>query len=362
MHLFKRLWIRRLRRIRDEYQSVQDDISHNKKILHILALSLSGYLCCAIGFGAYWSFSSAPLAVKPAIQEVLQQQHLSYSANLPAGVVTTASVIAIADSLLDKSGGYIGNDRLPPGVWLDNMPHWELGVLLQVRDMTKVLSTSFSQASASVIGDEDLQKAEARFNYDNNSWLFPATESQYRAGTAHLKKYLLRLAQPANASTYFYADAAHLNDYLAGVEQRLKNLSQRLNASVGPDINTDSAALPVTQVSANGLYNKTPWTQLDDIFFEARGSSWALIALLQAVEMDFSPVLKQKNAQQRFAQIIRELEATQKNIYSPMILNGNGFGFLVNHSLLMASYLSRAQLAIADCRHLLLKPSVASAL
>jgi len=52
-------------------------------------------------------------------------------------------------------------------------------------------------------------------------------------------------------------------------------------------------------------------------------------------------------------QIIRELEPTQDTVWSPMILNGNGFGFLANHSLVMASYISRANAAITDLRALL---------
>ena len=52
-------------------------------------------------------------------------------------------------------------------------------------------------------------------------------------------------------------------------------------------------------------------------------------------------------------QIIRELEATQETVYSPMILNGSGFGVLANHSLVMASYISRANAAVIDLRNLL---------
>ena len=52
-------------------------------------------------------------------------------------------------------------------------------------------------------------------------------------------------------------------------------------------------------------------------------------------------------------QIIRELEGTQEAVWSPMILNGSGFGLLANHSLVMASYISRANAAIIDLRDLL---------
>jgi len=35
------------------------------------------------------------------------------------------------------------------------------------------------------------------------------------------------------------------------------------------------------------------------------------------------------------------------------VLNGSGFGFFANHSLVMASYLSRANSAVIDLRDLL---------
>ena len=35
------------------------------------------------------------------------------------------------------------------------------------------------------------------------------------------------------------------------------------------------------------------------------------------------------------------------------ILNGTGFGYVANHSLVMASYISRANAAVIDLRNLL---------
>jgi hypothetical protein len=46
---------------------------------------------------------------------------------------------------------------------------------------------------------------------------------------------------------------------------------------------------------------------------------------------------------------------TQQPIQSPIIVNGGGFGLLANHSLVMASYISRANAAIIDLRELLSK-------
>jgi len=98
---------------------------------------------------------------------------------------------------------------------------------------------------------------------------------------------------------------------------------------------------------------KTPWLEIDDVFYEARGTAWALAHLLKAIDTDFADVLEKKNARVSLRQIIRELEATQAWVGSPIILNGSGFGLFANHSLVMASYISRANAAIIDLRELL---------
>jgi hypothetical protein len=93
--------------------------------------------------------------------------------------------------------------------------------------------------------------------------------------------------------------------------------------------------------------------QIDDVFYETRGAAWALIHLLKAVEKDFDQVLRKKNALISLRQIIRELEGTQQPLWSPVVLNGTGFGLFANHSLVMASYISRANAALIDLRQLL---------
>jgi hypothetical protein len=93
--------------------------------------------------------------------------------------------------------------------------------------------------------------------------------------------------------------------------------------------------------------------QVDDVFYETRGTTWALIHFLRAMEADFEDVLSKKNALVSFRQIIRELESTQEPLLAPMVLNGEKFGALANHSLMMANYVARANAAIIDLRSLL---------
>jgi hypothetical protein len=93
--------------------------------------------------------------------------------------------------------------------------------------------------------------------------------------------------------------------------------------------------------------------EIDDIFYEARGNTWALVHFMKAIEVDFADVLAKKNAVASFKQVIKELEGTQQTLWSPLILNGSGFGLVANHSLVMANYISRANAALGDLLTLL---------
>ena len=260
-------------------------------------------------------------------------------------------------TLLNKPGGYISNDRFPPGLWMDNMPSWEYGVLVQVRDLSRALRKDFARSQSQSAEDADLAKAEPRFNFDNKSWVLPSSESEYQEGINSLSRYQARLSDPNQKGALFYSRADNLNNWLGDVGTRLGSLSQRLSASVGRvKLNTalkTEAPAPGQILQVDEEVVETPWMQIDNVFYEARGQAWALSHLLRAIEVDFADVLAKKNATVSVRQIIRELEASQEPVWSPMILNGSGFGVLANHSLVMANYISRANAAVIDLRQLL---------
>jgi hypothetical protein len=272
------------------------------------------------------------------------------------GFATTTAMIEVASTLLNKTGGYLTNDILLPSVLMDNMPAFEFGALQQIRDMALVMRNDFSRSQSQSVEDPDLVKAQPGFNFDNGRWILPSTESEYKKAIKHLISYRLRLTN-AQSDAQFYARADNLTEWLEEVEKRLGSLSQRLSASIGQDrINTDLAGDNAAEQSTDMAQHqqiKTSWWQLDDVFYQARGASWALIHFLKAIEIDFQGVLEKKNALISLRQIIRELEQTQESLWSPMVLNGSGFGMVANHSLVMANYISRANAAIIDLNKLL---------
>ncbi len=308
-------------------------------------------------FPLAWYFSA-----EPELFSVIDNARRLSAVNQQDVVVgshTTATLITIADTLLKKNGGFLSNDILPPMVLLDNIPAWEFGVLVQVRDLSRALRDMMSRSQSQSTEDTDLMRAESRFNIAPSNWMVPAAESEYKAGINYLKSYLKRLADEDKSDAQFYARADNLRYWLGTANSRLGSLSKRLGASVGQqrrniDLAGDSAATQSTPAPTE-IAVKTPWMKIDDVFYEARGACWALIHILKAVDQDFADVLQKKNARESLQQIIRELEATQQAVYSPIVLNGSGFGVLANHSLVMASYISRANAALIDLRDLLSK-------
>ena len=300
----------------------------------------------------YWDTESAVFDVQKQSQYRNQG-----STEYVTGFVTVATMIEVAETLLYKRGGYLSNDIMPPSAFMDNIPSWEFGVLTQIRDLARSMRNDFSRSQTQSVEDNDLMTADPQFHFDSESWILPATEREYQKGIDALNNYLTRLSNPNEQDAQFFARADNLRDWLAILEKRLGSLSQRLSASVGQarvntDLESDSEAKNST-VKPDLIEVKTLWLEIDDIFYEARGTCWALIHLMHAIEYDLYDVLQKKNSLVSLRQIIRELEGTQDAVWSPIIMNGTGFGLFANHSLVMASYISRANSAVIDLRNLL---------
>lgn len=308
--------------------------------------ALAALLVIMLGLGWYWSRTP----------DLFWVTHKTSGEHTVVGYATADTLVRVAETLLDKPGGFLGNDRMPPSVFLDNIPNWEFGVLQQVRYLARIVRNDYSRSQSQSREDVDVAAAEAAFFINHKSWVLPRPEAEYRRAIKGFARYRDRLTG-SGADAQFFARADNLREWLAQVEKSLGSLSRRLADSVATTvINTDlagDAAAVANTTLQDRVTVKTSWFKIDDVFFEARGTSWALIHFFRAAEFDFEQVLADKNAQTSVRQIIRELEASLQPLRSPMVLNGGGFGLLANHSLVMANYLARANAAVINLRELL---------
>ncbi|MGB1905919.1 MAG: DUF2333 family protein, partial [Spongiibacter sp.] len=219
----------------DAREAVQD-WSGNRRLARLLVAGVAAYLVLMLLLGFYWNMTPDHPAA---------QFDRDNAKSRVVGSATTSALIDVTETLLDKPGGFLSNDIFPPGVFMDNMPSWEYGVLMQVRDLSRAMRESYSRSQSQSQEDIDLSRAEPRFNFSSNSWAVPASESEYRQGIRFVKAYRKRLSDVNDPQAQFYARADNLRYWLAVVENRLGSLSQRLSSSVGrPRVNTDLANDP----------------------------------------------------------------------------------------------------------------------
>jgi len=324
-----------------------------KGALWTLGVVLATYVVIVVILGIYWSWEPDFFDVRTSVLEKAGNDEKK----LVPGFATTATAIRIAETLLHKPGGYLSNDVTPPGIYLDNMPAWEFGVLTELRDTANAMRNHFSRSRTQSIENKDVQQVESSFNFDPKSWILPSTESQYENGIQALYLYLQQLADEKAQDQQFFTRADNLTIYLNLAAQRLGSLAQRLAASVGQervDINlAGDPKAPQSTPTSGQQRVRTAWLEIDNVFYEARGYTWALTNMLKAISIDFENVLKDKNVQSLMEQTIRELEGANSGMWIPMVLNGTGFGLLANHSLVMASYISRANAGLIDIVKLL---------
>ena len=115
----------------------------------------------------------------------------------------------------------------------------------------------------------------------------PSSESQYRRGLEDLRRYNERLAQ----GTAVY-------------ERRADNLLATLDRISG-DLGGDSAAL--THEVDEGTSNFLDFNA-DNLFYSIKGKLYAYYLILRELEKDFAPVIKEKNLQASWAELLTSLQ------------------------------------------------------
>ncbi|BCX89913.1 hypothetical protein MIN45_P2287 [Methylomarinovum tepidoasis] len=333
----------------EEVLDAEAEEAQRKRRIWTLVGIVASILLLFTGLGWYWTLQCYSPETYDVTEIALKETGLTDPKKLPLGARTTAVLIHNMDYLLHKPGGYLSNDVTPPSIFLDNMPNWEFGVVVASRDLATALRNHLSRAQSQSQEDKDLAVGEPYYYFETDSWILPATENQYQKGIDAFRRYLARLRE---GKAPFYPRADNLTQYVMILEKRLGSYTQRLSAS--SSVHQETALIVRGKPStAFKPMERTPWLLVDDNFYEARGYAWALLHVMEAIENDFHNILKMKAAETPVHQIIRELEATQAPILSPVVLNGSGFGIFANYSLTLATYIAHANAALIDLRDLL---------
>ena len=127
----------------------------------VMSITVITLLCAALAF--YWDSEPGLFDVKKNQTDLL----VNVTRQPITGSATITTLITMADIMLHKPGGYLSNDIAPPGIFMDNIPNWELGVLVQIRDMARTLRNNLSRSQSQSQEDVSLVTAENQFYFDN---------------------------------------------------------------------------------------------------------------------------------------------------------------------------------------------------
>jgi hypothetical protein len=306
----------------------------------------------------YWSRMPKPFQVEKTTNAMaVSYGHREETEPLPVGYRTVATTLRLAEILLEKPGGFMHNDWVPMSRWTDNMRNWERGAIQQLRIMTLGLYQEISRQGPQAPVHEDLEKAFAMFSVSERQWFPRSSESQYRKGIAHLENYLQLMADSESEGRYFATRQDRLINWLTLQQNQLGTYSTKMQMNVGAQtydttvLSSEAGEVeelaPGETVVANAG-DVTPFFKRDNVFYEVRGGVYVMYHCMLAIRKDFEDLINQQGGMGPMNRIINELEAANKPISSPMVLNGREFGVLQNHSLVMASHLAKAHLAMTE--------------
>ena len=243
------------------------------------------------------------------VHEVDDDPAFDAEAVVPANA---SRAVAVAADLVDREvnqNRWVANDPFfEPGYLLDNMPAYQTGIVSAVGRFTTELRDRVARVRGSSAVDPDLESAAGRLNYPGDVWIFewsgtpvqPSSESQYRRGIEDLRHYNERLAQGQ-----------------AVYERRADNLLATIDRISG-DLGAASAAL-TTEVD-EGSTNFLDFNA-DGMFYSIKGKLYAYYLILRALEQDFPDVIREKNLQASWAELLTSLRLGA-TLYPWVVSNG----------------------------------------
>ncbi|NOZ65134.1 MAG: DUF2333 family protein [Alphaproteobacteria bacterium] len=257
-------------------------------------------------------------------------------------------VVAMSAAMIDREinqHAWISNDPwFKPGSLLDNMAHFQKGMIAANAIFAIELKDQLSRMRGSSQLDKNLTQVASGINYAPDRWywdpsvsifLFVApAEKQYNSALKNLKLYNTRLA--AGEATF---------------ERRTDNLLSTLD-KFSLDLGSSSDA--IAQKIDNGIGCVLD-TKADDLFYDVKGRTYAYWLLLKGLRADFSKVIADKDIGSSWD--LLEQSLSRLIDLDPMIVsNCDPDAFLFqNHIAAQGFYLLRARTRLKEITNILLK-------
>lgn len=275
---------------------------------------------------------------------------------MPVGYATSQAFYYSLDKVLNKRGGYLTNDYLPPFVMMDNMPAFEKGAINALKRTSDILTEKMAYVGSTKI-DDNLQTAMNALGFNQNTWgyfVLSNTEKEFSRALVGFKKYRESLVDKDPNTGQFVTRANDLREMMGVYQSLLRDLDGTLKSSTGVEkMNFDYENESAKEQQERSKVVKASFMKIDDNFYEAKGVAWVIFNEMIGLRYDFYSVLKDKNALIDFDQALAYMYKINKPYNWAMVLPGGDYTFLGNHSANLASDLSSAESNISRVKDLL---------
>lgn len=254
--------------------------------------------------------------------------------------------VAMAEALIDRETNHhrwVSSDPFFfPGSLLVRMPAFQRGLLSSISRFSIEMYDQIGRTRGSSQADPDLQKANGLLNYSPYVWMFDFSTSwfptassptQYRAAMEALRRYNTRLSE-GNAV----------------FEERADNMIETLDR-MASDLGSSSATIALFVEKRSGLSFKSA----ADLYYHTKGRLYGDYMLLRELKSDFADVIKEKQLETAWGQMLDSLKAGMA-LDNFLIINAMPDSqFFPNHLAAQGFYVMRARTQMREITNILLK-------
>ncbi|WP_321393344.1 DUF2333 family protein [Emcibacter sp.] len=260
---------------------------------------------------------------------------------------SSSYAVAMASALVDREvnkHAWISNDPFfYPSAFLDNMAHFQQGIVAAVARFSYDLKDQLGRTRGSSMEDPDLKNATSALQYAGDQWVWEpsisllpvsSSEAQYRAGLNKLRAYNKRLADGA-----------------AVFERRGDNLLATLDR-FSLDVGASSASIDRHIREGIGCMFDM---EADDVFYNVKGQAYAYYMILKGLRQDFDQIVSDRELSTTWDEMEKSLAAIIA--LDPLVVSNCSPDsmFLPNHLAAQGFYLLRARTQLKELANILLK-------
>jgi len=249
----------------------------------------------------------------------------------PPGTLLATTLATIVRHELSGTG-WRPNDFFlwGPRVLADNNANRQLGILQAVRRTVQVMKEHLTKISSDPF-DDNLDKADNAFRYDEYRWLYPTPEARYAQG------------------------AQYLDDYVRGLRPELQTSKPltlrhmellRLFQAWGDMLGDAHANLYRTERDGHPI---RPWEN-DDLFYHAQGYTHVMAACLRAIQREYARSFADREALPPLVEEVAQSLEHAATLKPFIVLDGSDAGLTANHRRTLDVYVAEARQKIYSIR------------